>query len=131
MYFVTHNAIFHSSHRSSANRFCFSKLLRLHEQKLLLHNVNFLLDLQEKYTGRTALIVHPLQEKHSGQTAWTRTVLNYIRITRLPPWILNVFYLLSPAFRRKRGNINLGLSLCPSLCPSVRLSVCHALVSVL
>ena len=35
---------------------------------------------------------------------------------------------LSPAFRRKRGNINLGLSLCPSLClslcPSVRLSVC-------
>ena len=29
---------------------------------------------------------------------------------------------LSPAFRRKRGNINLGLSLCLSLCLSVRLS---------
>ena len=44
--------------------------------------------------------------------------------------IIFVFIIVT-RFLKKTGDINLGSSVCPSLCPSVLLSVCHALVSVL
>ena len=77
-------------------------------------------------------LLSPFCPVHLKPARWGLSLETVLPFHDLKP---TVFFFVVPRFSRKRGNINLGLSLCPSVrpsvCPSVRLSVCRALVSVL